>query len=93
MLVGALGIVAGVQQGTLGMATASFNGYRWAMMIGMISGVCFKVRDMQLTAARLAAEYGNEPAYQGEGFPVMNDMLPIPDFDDYGRPLPGPGYN
>lgn len=93
MLVGALGIVAGVQQGVLGMATASFNGYRWAMMVGMISGVCFKVRDMQLTAQRLAAEYGNDPAYQGEGFPVMNDMLPIPDFDDYGRPLPGPGYN
>jgi hypothetical protein len=93
LMMGATGIVAGVQQGVLGMATASFNGYRMAMMIGMISGVCFKLRDMQLTAQRLEAEYGYAPGYHGEGFPVMNDMLPIPDFDDQGRPVGCPSYN
>ncbi|MBC8106753.1 MAG: hypothetical protein H7Z14_09205 [Anaerolineae bacterium] len=94
VLIGGLGIVAGVQQGVLGMATASFNGYRMAMMIGLISGMCFKVRDMQLTALRLNAEYGFMPGYDGTGgaFPVINDALAIPDFDDYGRPV-GHSYN
>lgn len=90
VLLGGLGIVTGVQQGVLGMATASFNGYRMAMMIGLISGMCFKVRDMQLTAARLNAEYGYGQENQDA---VMNDMLPIPDFDDQGRPLGYPSYN
>lgn len=94
VLIGGLGIVAGVQQGVLGMATASFNTYRMAMMIGLISGMCFKLRDMQLTAMRLNAEYGFVPGYDGSGgaFPVLNDALAIPDFDDYGRPI-GPSYN
>ncbi|CAN5715332.1 hypothetical protein BH09PLA1_BH09PLA1_34760 [soil metagenome] len=94
VLLGGLGIVTGVQQGVLGMATASFNGYRMAMMIGLISGMCFKARDIQLTAARRNAEFGLAPGYHGDAFPVvMNDMLPIPDFDDYGRPIQGHSYN
>jgi hypothetical protein len=94
ILLGGLGIVTGSLSAVLGMATASFNGYRMAMMIGLICGMCFKMRDMQLTAARLNAEYGYDPAeYQGVELPgAMNDMLPIPDFDDYGRPV-GPSYN
>ena len=49
---------------------------------------------MQLTAARLNAEFGYDAGYQGDGFPVvLNDMLPIPDFDDYGRPIPDASYN
>jgi hypothetical protein len=63
-----------------------------AMMIGLISGMCFKMRDMQLTAARLNAEYGFAPGYDGGGFPVINESLSIPDFDDYGHPI-GPSYN
>jgi hypothetical protein len=89
MLIGATGIVAGVQQSVLGMATASFNGYRMAMMIGMIGGVCYKVRDMQLTAARLQAEYGYDPNDQQ----VIHNMLPVPNFDEYGRPTGYPSYN
>ena len=90
VLMGGLGIVCGCQQAVLGMATASFNGYRMAMMIGLISGMCFKMRDMQLTAQRLHAEYGYSEYNQDQ---VINDMLPIPNFDDHGRPVGYPSYN
>ena len=56
VIIGSLGVIAGVQQAVLGMATASFNGYRLAMMIGLISGVVFRVREIQLTQMRLARE-------------------------------------
>ena len=92
MLIGATGIVAGVQQSVLGMATASFNGYRMAMMIGMVAGICYKVRDMQLTAA--ASKPNSATAgLHNDGYPVvLNDMLPIPDFDDQGRPIGYPSH-
>jgi hypothetical protein len=100
VIIGALGIIAGVQQAVLGMATASFNGYRMSMLIGLVSGIVFRVREMQLTGMRLTQEYGapigidvepmpNQPAAQG--FDVLPD---IPEFDDQGRPIsfPPPGY-
>lgn len=56
-LIGACGVVCGTQQAVLGAATAGFNGYRTAMLIGMVCGVVLRVREIQLTRMRLAAEY------------------------------------
>jgi hypothetical protein len=60
VIIGSLGVIGGVQQAVLGMATASFNGYREAMLIGLICGVVFRVREIQLTEMRLAREAGVE---------------------------------
>jgi hypothetical protein len=67
-LIGAAGVVCGVQQAFLGAATAGFNGYRVAMLIGMVAGVVWRVREIQLTQMRLAAEYeaGYGDAYAAE---------------------------
>jgi hypothetical protein len=100
LLIGALGIIAGVQQGILGMATASFNGYRLAMMIGLISGMVYRVRDLQRTGLAFAQQNGLpygpdvEPVIEQFGDPnavagYYDALPPIPDFDDQGRPLPG----
>jgi len=56
-IIGAAGVVCGVQQTFLGAATAGFNGYRAAMLIGTICGVVLRVREIQLTHMRMAAEY------------------------------------
>jgi hypothetical protein len=98
-LIGALGFIAGVQQAVLGMATASFNGYRMAMLIGTISGIVFRVRDIMQTEQRLEAEYGVAHADQRVLAPALAPAdSDIPDFDDWGRPVAGrgnyqPGYN
>lgn len=93
VLIGALGIIAGVQQAVLGMATASFNGYRGAMLIGLICGVVFRVRDLQRTGLAIAQAnglpYGLDVEPVTEPGPQGFEVIPIPNFDDQGRPLPG----
>jgi hypothetical protein len=98
MLIGALGIITGVQMAVIGMATASFNGYRAAMLIGLVSGIVFRTRDLMQTEMRLAREYGYVPGQDQaqRGFPVVtDDDIPLPDFDDTGRPIGAyhPEYN
>ena len=63
MLIGALGAIAGVCFGALGLMTGSFNSLRGGICLGVICGVVFKCRAMQLTAlaqARAAWPAGEE---------------------------------
>jgi hypothetical protein len=94
-LIGGLGFSCGVIQAVLGMATASFHGYRVAMLIVLVSGIVFRVTDLVRTEQRLAMEAAARPDDLSAFEPVAIGVNDIPDFDDWGRPVGGyqPGYN
>jgi hypothetical protein len=88
-LIGACGVVCGTQQAFLGAATAGFNGYRLAMLIGMVCGVVFRCREIQLTHMRLAAEYEAGYGYDDQ-FAAAGGGIDAP-LEGYDYPPAEPG--
>jgi hypothetical protein len=96
-LIGGLGVMVSAQQATIGMAAPGFGGYRMAMLMGLVTGVVFRVREIQLTRMRVAAEYEAGRAYGEYGYDE-NGYGGLPEFaghdiGEYGQPQGQPHPN